>query len=196
MPLFNKFFLPIVQEVVFHDIFDVLWYIIPSVSTVMTIGALMIGGYVSRKLYITRKIDPEEIMRRHRFLRGIHTFLLNRCCINALYYKIAYSVIGLSRTLYRNVEMEGISRPKIRGINEFFNLAISWIISLSRKTYSSIELGGFEKFNQKVAENVTKFSERLRLTQTGVLSHNMLLMLLGMVMLLVLLLIFGQGHLR
>ena len=62
---------------------------------------------------------------------------------------------------------------------------------LSQWAYPSLELGCFEKFNQKVAENLTKLSEKLRRTQTGVLSHSMLVMLLGIIMLLVLLLMFG-----
>ncbi|MFQ6095164.1 MAG: proton-conducting transporter membrane subunit, partial [Candidatus Bathyarchaeia archaeon] len=218
MPSFNKFFLPIVHEVVFRDVFDVLLYIVPSASAILTISALMICGYVSRQLYMARKIDPEEIVQRHRFLRGIRSFLLNRCYIDALYYKVAYFVIDLSRMLYRNVEMEGIRRPRIRGINEFFDLAVRWMISFSRWMYPSVELGYFERFNQKVAENISKLSQwgypsielggfeefnrkvaekltrlsgKLRETQTGVLSHNMLIMLFGIVMLLVLLLTFG-----
>ncbi len=218
MPFFNQFYLPIVQEVVFNNVFDVLWYIIPSVSTVLTIAALIVGGYVSRKLYIIRRMEPDEIMRRYPLLRGIHGVLLNRCYINAFYYKVAHSAINLSRVLYRNVEMEGVRRPRIRGINEFFDLAVRWMISLSRGVYSSVELegfekfnrkiaekltnlsqwaypsvelGGFEKFNRKVAEVATRFSEKLRETQTGVLSHHMLAMFIGIIVLLALLLVFG-----
>jgi NADH-quinone oxidoreductase subunit L len=222
IPLLNRFYLPIVQEVVFNDVFDVLWYIIPSVSTVLTIAALIVGGYVSRKLYITRRMAPDEIMQRYPFFNGIRTVLLNRCYINAFYYKVAHSAIHLSRILYRNVEMRGIRRPRIRGINEFFDLAVRWMISLSRWVYSSVELeglemfnrkmaekltslsqwaytsvelGGFEKFNQKVAQDATKFSEKLRETQTGILSHNMLAAFLGIITLLVMILVLG-GYLR
>lgn len=118
--------------------------------------------------------------------------------------------------------MRGIRRPRIRGINEFFDLAVRWMISLSRWVYSSVELeglemfnrkiaekltslsqwaytsvelGGFEKFNQKVAQDATKFSEKLRETQTGILSHNMLATFLGIITLLVMILVLG-GYLR
>ncbi|MDH5686796.1 MAG: proton-conducting transporter membrane subunit [Candidatus Bathyarchaeota archaeon] len=218
MPLLNQFYLPIVQEVVFNNVFDVLWYIIPSVSTVLTISALIVGGYVSRMLYIKRRIEPDEITQRYPFLRGIHAALLNRCYINAFYDKVARTAINLSQMLYRNVEMEGIRRPRIRGINEFFDLAVRWMISLSRWVYSSVELGGlekvnqgiaekltnlsqriyqsvelggFEEFNKEIAQDATRFSEKLRETQTGVLSHNMLVVFLGMIIVLVLFLMFG-----
>lgn len=129
------------------------------------------------------------------YIQAVLVFVLGRCYINALYYKIGHSVIHLSRTLYRNVEMEGIRKPRI---SEMFDLAVGWILSLSQRVYSSVELGYFEAFNrriaeslakvsqwaypsvelgcfemfnQKVAENVTKLSEKLRETQTGILSY-------------------------
>ncbi|NIR86764.1 hypothetical protein GWO13_04010 [Candidatus Bathyarchaeota archaeon] len=191
IPLLNNFFLPIVNERIFHDFFGVLIYIVPSISTVMTIAALIIGGYISRQLYIVRKISPREIMRRYPVLKKIRTFFLNRCYIDSLYYKIAYCAISFSRKLYRNVEMEGIKRLRIKGIDDLFNIAVKWMVSLSQRIYPSIELGFFEKFNQKVAENATKLSEKLRGTQTGVLSYNMLTMLIGIAMLAFLILIFG-----
>ena len=218
IPLFNSYFLPIVNELVFRNFLDVLIYIVPSISTLMTITALIVGGYISRQLYIVRKISPRDIMRRYPILTKIHTFFLNRCYIDALYYKIAYLAISFSRKLYRNVEMKGIKRLRIKGIDELFNIAVKWMALLSRRIYRSVELGlfeafnqkivegiaklsrwiypsielrCFEKFNQKVAENTTKLSEKLRWTQTGVLSYNMLIMLIGIAMLAFLLLVFG-----
>ncbi|MDH5713023.1 MAG: hypothetical protein OEY83_03685, partial [Candidatus Bathyarchaeota archaeon] len=191
IPLFNNYFLPIVNELVFRNFLDVLIYIVPSISTVMTIIALIVGGYISRQLYIVRKISPKEITSRYPVLTKIHTFFLNRCYIDALYYRIAYFAISFSRKLYRNVEMKGIKRLRIKGIDELFNIAVKWMALLSRRIYSSVELGCFEKFNQKVAESTTKLSEKLRWTQTGVLSYNMLIMLIGIAMLAFLLLVFG-----
>ena len=191
IPLFNNYFLPIVNELVFRNFLDVLIYIVPSISTVMTIIALIVGGYISRQLYIVRKISPREITSRYPVLTKIHTFFLNRCYIDALYYRIAYFAISFSRKLYRNVEMKGIKRLRIKGIDELFNIAVKWMALLSRRIYSSVELGCFEKFNQKVAESTTKLSEKLRWTQTGVLSYNMLIMLIGIAMLAFLLLVFG-----
>mgnify|MGYP003874973791 CR=1 FL=1 len=194
IPVFNGFFLPVVREMIFPSVFEVLIYIIPSISTVMTIIALLIGGYISHQLYISHKIDPEEVMKKFPFLTKIHAFLLNRCYIDALYYKVAYHAIGLSRSLYKGVEMEGIKMFRIRGINEFFDISVRWLSSLSRWIYPSIELGCFEKFNQRVVESVTKISGRMREVQTGVLSYNMLMMLFGTIMLALLLFMFGGGY--
>lgn len=221
IPLFNNYFLPIVNELVFPNFFDVLIYIIPSISTLMTIAALIVGGSVSRQLYMVRKISPRELMNRYPILTKIHTFFLNRCYIDLLYYKIADCTISFSRKLYNSVEMKGVKRLRIRGIDELFNIAVKWMASisqriypfielgyfeafnrkiaksiakLSRWIYSSVELGCFEMLNQKVAENTSKLSEKLRGTQTGVLSYNMLIMLIGILVLAVSLLMF-RGYL-
>ena len=245
IPLFNEFFMPIVGQVVFRNVFDVALYIIPSVSTVMTVTALVVGGYVSRQLYLARKIDPREIMMRYPFLVKIHALFLNRFYVYSLYHKIAYGVIAFSRKLYTNVEMEGIRTFRIRGINEFFDLVMRWLASLaqwlypsvefryfekagrrfalnvtrlSQWLYQSVELASFEKldeeiaektnqlsswlypsvevksfegFNQTVMENTTSLSERIRQTQTGVLSYNMIIIVIGITILAVSLLIFG-----
>jgi NADH-quinone oxidoreductase subunit L len=222
IPLLNNFFLPIVGEVIFQNVFDVVMYIVPSISTVMTIIALIVGGYVSRQLYITHEFDYEKIVKRFPPLKSIHAFFLNRCYIDYIYHKIAHGAIIFSRKIYRNVEMEGIKSFRIGGINEFFDMAINWLALLSQLIYPSIELryferlnqkiavnvtrfsgwiypsvelAGFEGFNQKLAENTSKLSKRLRETQTGVLSYNMLIMLIGIIMIAVLFVIFG-GYLE
>lgn len=191
MPLFNKYFLPTVGRVVFQNVFDVIWYIIPSVSTAATLLALAVGGYVSSQLYITRKFDPGNIMNKHRFISRIHAFFLNRCYVIRLYEEIGHGAVMLSRKLYRNVEMEGIRTFKISGISEFFDVAILWMASFSQWMYPSVELGGFERLNQVLLEGVTKMSQKIRAVQTGVLSVNMLVMLIGAVVLAVSLMLFG-----
>jgi len=249
IPLLNDYFMPIVGEVVFRNVFEVAVYIIPSISTVMTVTALIVGSYFSRQLYITRKIDPKAILTRYPFLVKIRALFLNRFYIYSLYHKIAYGIIIFSRKLYKNVEMEGIRTFRIRGINEFFDLVMRWLASLSQWLYPSVEFRYFEKFGRKLAENVTELSQwvyqsvelasfdrlnqevadkadqlsrwlypsvelrsfegfnqtvmenttglsdRIRKTQTGVLSYNMLIILIGMAILVVSLLIFG-GYMR
>jgi hypothetical protein len=196
IPLFNGWFLPVVGEVVFQNVFDVVQYIVPSISTLMTILALIIGGYVSTQLYITRKMDPAEIARKHRSVAKIHAFFLNRCYIDFIYRQIGYVGLAISKRLYRSVEMEGIKSFRIRGINEFFDVGIKWLSSLSQWIYPSVELEGFERLNQILVKYTTKLSEKIRFTQTGILSVNMLFMLVGAIVLAVLLLFLGGfgGH--
>ena len=177
--LFNDYFMPIIGVKVFRDVFDFLIYIIPSVSTLMTLLALAAGSYASYRLYIARNVEPSEIMRKYPFMNRIHLFLQERCFLDAAYRIIARGTVALARGLYRTVEMEGMRTFKIRGINEFFDIAIKWLASLSQWIYPFVELGFFERFNMKIVEGAVKISEKIRSLQTGILSYNMLLMTIG-----------------
>ena len=189
--LFSDYFMPITGMTVFRDVFDFIIYIIPSASTLMTILALTIGGYASYQLYIARNVDPGELMERHLFMNKFRLFLQKRCLIDVAYSKIARGTVLLARGLYRNVEMEGIKTFRIRGINEFFDIAIRWLASLSQWIYPSVELGIFERFNERLVEEVVRISEKIRSIQTGILSYNMLLMAIGVAAIGLILLAFG-----
>jgi len=189
--LLNDYFMPIIGMTVFSDVFDFVIYIIPSVSTLMTILALAIGGYASHQLYIARIRDPSDLMRRHPIIDRFRLFLQRRCLIDVAYREAARGVVLLARGLYRNVEMEGIKTFKIRGINEFLDIAIKWLASLSQWIYPSVELGIFEKFNERLVKETIRISEKIRSVQTGILSYNMLLMTVGAVTIGIILLTFG-----
>ena len=130
-------------------------------------------------------------MKRHLFMNRFRLFLQKRCLIDVAYSKVARGIILLARGLYRNVEMEGIKTFRIRGINEFFDIAIKWLASLSQWIYPSVELGIFERFNERLVEGVVKTSEKIRSIQTGILSYNMLFMAIGVVAIGLILLAFG-----
>jgi len=189
--LFNDYFMPITGMKVFQDVLGFVVYIIPSLSTLMTVLALAIGGYASYQIYMAGNLNPKEIMQRHPFMSKVYLFLQKRCLIDVAYNEIARGAIALSRGLYRNVEMEGIKTFRIRGINEFFDIAIRWLASLSQWIYPSVELGIFERFNERLVEEIARVSDKIRSVQTGVLSYNMLLMAVGAVAVGVILLIFG-----
>jgi len=189
--LFNDYFMPITGTIVFSDVFDFVIYIIPSASTLMTMLALAIGGYASYQLFITRNIDPNDLMQRHPFMDKFRLFLQERCLIDAAYREVARGTVALARGLYRNVEMEGIKTFKIRGINEFFDIAIRWLASLSQWIYPTVELGIFERFNERLVKETIRISEKIRSVQTGVLSYNMLLMAAGILAIGIILLASG-----
>ncbi|RJS93443.1 hypothetical protein CW705_01495 [Candidatus Bathyarchaeota archaeon] len=193
--LFNDYFIPITGTTVFQNVFDFLVYIIPSASTLMTLLALAVGGYASYQLYITRSFDSNELMQKHPFIDKLRLFLQKRCLIDAAYREVAHGTIVLARGLYRNVEMEGIKTFRIRGINEFFDIAIMWLASLSHWIYPFVELGIFERFNERLVEVIGKVSEKVRSIQTGILSYNMLLIAAGVVMIGVILLM-SRGFLE
>jgi len=177
VPLLNNFFLPIVSGLVFQNAIDFVVYIIPSISTVLTIIALLVFGNISRMIYYKHKIDAEQILEKHVILAKLHSLVLNRFYISLLYRKIADYTVGLSIRLYRNVEIEGVRRPRIRGLSQFFDSVTRLMVSFSERA-SVIELE-FEALNSKVAETTTFVAEKLRGLQTGVLSYNMLLVLVG-----------------
>jgi NADH:ubiquinone oxidoreductase subunit 5 (subunit L)/multisubunit Na+/H+ antiporter MnhA subunit len=65
---------------------------------------------------------------------------------------------------------------------------------LSAVMYKYPELGGIDALNYFMANHVTSFCRRFRKTHTGTLSHNMLAVFIGIVLLMILLFFFG-GHL-
>ena len=105
IPFFNRFFFPLLHQMFLKDVFDVLIYILPSISTILTLLALAIGGYPAYRIYVARKSDPTKLIERHRLLGKAHTFLRNQCYINTLYYKIAYGTIRFSKIMYRYLDM-------------------------------------------------------------------------------------------
>lgn len=76
-------------------------------------------------------------------------------------------------------------------IDAFYYKVAHGVISLSQWAYPLVELGCFEGFNHRVATNMATLTGRIRETQTGLLSHNMLAVLCGIVLLAILLLFHG-----
>ncbi len=216
---FNGFLLPLpfLQQPTFNGIIDVLVYIIPSISTVLTCVAVALGGYPAYKIYIRHEVDAGRLTDKYRVLKIAHKLLRNRFYIDALYYEVAYSARFLSQKInsslehglnalngfvasrflplaeitYKYVETEGITRPQIRGFSKFLEMTSRWVVSLSQWTYPHLELGFLEVFNYKFAKGVAYLSDKIRKTHTGVLSYNMLAILAGIVLLIILLIKFG-----
>ena len=184
IPSFNKFLQPLLHTLTFPTIVDVLVYIVPSISTVLTCVAVAVGGYPAYQLYIARRVDPAKLIKEHPFLKKIHTFFWNRFYINALYYKIfAYPAITLSKGLYKRLEFGGI---------DTFNYAVAGFFKrISKAAYKKLELGGIDALNYLIANVTTSFCRRFRKTHSGILSYNMLAVSVGIVLLIALIFIFG-----
>jgi len=184
IPSFNRLLQPLLHTLTFPTIVDGLAYIILSISTVLTCGAVAIGGYSAYQLYIAHRVDPAKLIREHSFLRKIHSFFWNRFYINALYYKFfAYPTIALSKRLYKRLEFGGIDR---------FNYYVAFFFRrISKAVHERFELGGIDTLNYLVANVTTSFCQHFRKTQSGVLSYNMLAVSVGIVFLIVLIFIFG-----
>ncbi len=212
---FNLFLLP--RQVVFNGVTDVLLYLIPSFSTVLTCVAVALGAYPAYKIYISGKVDAWELMERHGFLKRLNSLFRNRFYVDTLYSKVAYLIRHISYKLFHSseytidgfnnfvalhfysfaglvhkyVETEGISKPEIRGFSRFFETMTARVVSLSEWAYPHLELGGFEEFNRKLAMIISVLSSRVRKIQTGVLSYNMLIIICGIIIMLILIMKLG-----
>ncbi|MDH5449531.1 MAG: NADH-quinone oxidoreductase subunit L [Candidatus Bathyarchaeota archaeon] len=218
---FNKFLLPMpfLGQLTFNNITEVLRYIIPSISTVLTCVAVALGGYPAYKIYIMHEADAGRLMEKYSFLKTAHRFLRNRFYIDAFYYKVASSArffsqkihnsleyglnllnsftasrfLSLARITHKYVETEGITKPQIMGFRKFLDTAYRGMAMLSQLAYPRLELGGLEGFNRLIAKTVTNLSEKFRKIQSGVLSYNILAVFAGFILLAILLLLFGGG---
>jgi len=131
---FNKFLLPLefLHQLTFNNIIDVLVYIVPSISTVLTCVAVALGGYPAYKIYITRKSDAGRLMEKYRFLKIAHKFLRNRFYIDAFYYKVASSARFFSQKIHNSLEY---------GIDTVNRLVAHSAVIFSHKIHSSLEYG-------------------------------------------------------
>jgi len=105
--------------------------------------------------------------------------------------KLAERVFSVAQKGYKYFELEGIEGYGIRGLDELFSTATQGVIIVSQWTYPNIELKGLENFNETLVNTVNRVTERLRDLHTGILSLNMLGVLIGIVLLAILLVIFG-----
>ena len=182
IPSFNKFLLPLLGTLSFSNIVDVLMYIVPSISTVLTCVAVAVGGYPAYQLYIARRVNPVKLIKEHRFLGKVYGFLWKRCYMNALYYKIADGTSAFAKIVYKRLERNiDASNYRVAG---FFR-------RLSRVMHKYLELRGIDALNYFLAHRLTSFARRFKKTHTGVLPYNMLTAFVGAIILIVLLLLFG-----
>ncbi|MFQ6081029.1 MAG: NADH-quinone oxidoreductase subunit L [Candidatus Bathyarchaeia archaeon] len=211
IPRFNMFFLPLLNKLIFKNIFDVLKYIVPSISTPLSCLALAVGGYLAYELYMARKGDPAKLIEEHRFLRKAHDLLWNRCYVDTFYYKIFVDgTKALSQKVYRYFEVSVIDQanlaiasffrrlsevmykyPELKGIDALNYSVARFFRRLSEITYEYPELRGIDAFNYLVADVTATFCQYFRKTHSGVLSHNMLAASIGFLLLIILIFIFG-----
>ena len=76
-------------------------------------------------------------------------------------------------------------------IDAFYHKIADGTKELCRVVCKRVEVGVFDAFNYFVAECIEKFYQGFRKMQTGVLSWNMILVMLGATLLLILMLLFG-----
>jgi NADH-quinone oxidoreductase subunit L len=161
---FNRFLLPmpLLKQLTFNNIVEVLVYIVPSISTVLTCVAVAFGGYPAYKIYVARKVDAGRLMEKYRFLKIAHKFLRNHFYIDAFYYKVASSARFFSQKTYNSLEygVDAVNRlvaqsavifsQKIHSsleysLNALNGFMASLFLSLARITYKYVETEGITK---------------------------------------------------
>jgi len=133
IPSFNKFLLPLLDTLTFSNIVDVLMYIVPSISTVLTCVAVAVGGYPAYQLYVARRVNPVKLIEEHRFLGKVYGFLWKRCYIDAFYHKVAGLFRRLSSLMYKYPELRGID-----ALNYFLAHFVTSFTRRFRKTHTGV----------------------------------------------------------
>jgi len=159
------------------------WHIIVPLFSIIMIA---IGGAPSYMIYIARKIDPELVVGRSSLLRAIYKFLIMRWYINPVYYIVFVNgLISFSRSAYKYIE--------ISILEQFNAIFVNFFKRLSDAFFDYVELSIFEKFNISLARLFKVFSRILRRVQTGVLSYNIVEMVIGMLLLILIAMLFILG---
>ena len=183
---FNKFLLPMpfLEQLRFNNLNEVLVYLVPSISTVLTCVAVAVGGYPAYRIYVARKVDAGKLTEKYRFLKTANRILRNRFYIDAFYYEVASSARLLSQKINNSIEygIDAINRliahstrvfsQKIcKSLEYSLNVLNGFIatrfLSLARSTYKYVEtegiakpqIRGFSKFYEMISGQVVSLSQ-------------------------------------
>jgi len=138
-----------------------------------TSGAmLLLGGIIGWVFYLGRRIDPWSFVKDSEFLSSVHTFLWNRWYLNKLYYLVF--VDGL--ILFSEYVFKGLEQIIFGTISD---LVANISISFSRGLFKRAEVGIIDGVvNRGVPDLFTAIYDRVKKLQTGVLSYNLMYMVL------------------
>jgi len=143
----------------------------PNVQIALGTSLLMlvIGFFPAFMLYIRRDGKTPKPT-----IKPIYKFLRNRWYINEAYYRVfVRGTVRAGSGLYKYAETKGIDRLNY-ALAEAAKRISNWL-------YRYPEMKGLEGFNRGVAKTFSAFGKRFRKLQTGVLSYNMIGVLLGMI---------------
>jgi NADH-quinone oxidoreductase subunit L len=145
----------------------------------LSAAMLLIGGVLGRTFYLTGKMDSWAFVKSKPLLKSIHTFLWNRWYLNPAYYTIfVYGVIDLAKGPFSTVE------------TKFFG-GISDVVARSSLKASAMMFNDFEVrgmdgvINRGVPALFTRIYHTVKKVQTGVLSYNIMYIVLLLVLLLI-----------
>ena len=157
------------------------------VSSLITIGFIIVGLFFSVQLYVRRKVSPSRIVGESGVAHTLHTFLENRWYINAVYYKVFVNApLRASYWAFDNLEIGGLERVNdgARALALWFSAGGNWF---DRNVIDMISDGA--------ARAGKRLSRAFRRLQTGVLEQYALVLAVGLIILLLLFLLLSGVHL-
>jgi NADH:ubiquinone oxidoreductase subunit 5 (subunit L)/multisubunit Na+/H+ antiporter MnhA subunit len=160
---------------------------------------LLIGGVLGWTFYLSRKVDSWEFVSGNPILKPIHTFLFNRWYMNSTYYTIfVYGLIDFARATFAT--LESLVFDKISGFVSGAAIAFGKILSVFQaKVYDPLLNTGImhvfvegskglfkdvetevvdEGLNVGVPAAMIRLHNRVKKLQTGVLSYNIVYMVI------------------
>jgi len=160
---------------------------------------LLIGGVLGWAFYLARKVDSWAFVSGSRLLKGVHTFLWNRWYMNPIYYAVFVDgLLDLKEVIFRGLEkvffdkisgaVSGFTLALGRGLRVFENNAYDPAINLgiptafvegSKALFKDVESDVIDRgLNVGVPAAATGLYHRVKKLQTGVLSYNILYMVI------------------
>jgi NADH-quinone oxidoreductase subunit L len=104
IPVFNTFFLPLVKTTFLVDVFEVSIYILPTVSTILSLIFCGVGAFLAYHVYVTQRFPVDRWMQKFTVLQVTHRVLFNRFYFDTFFQKLAEWVISASALLMKFVE--------------------------------------------------------------------------------------------
>lgn len=152
-----------------------------SLSAVM----LAIGGILGWVFYVGRKVDPGDVLRDSPTLKRVHTFLWNRWYMNPLYYAVFVDgILALKQRIFDGFE----SRVMFR----LGDIVAKATVAISGVLYGGVEVSIMEgTINTGVPSAVTALYHKVKKLQTGLLSYNIIYMVVLLVVIIIGLVLWG-----
>ena len=104
IPAFNTFFLPLVMKPFLVDVFEVSIYILPTMSTILSLLFCGVGAFLAYHVYVTQRFPVDRWIQQFAVLQVTHRVLFNRFYFDTFSQKLAERVIAASTLLMKFVE--------------------------------------------------------------------------------------------
>lgn len=151
--------------------------------SLITLGALIIGGVPSYLLYIRQSINRVSLVEGNVILRALHRFFENRWYINALYLKLLGGFLWFCRGLFKKFDL---------AVLEGINVGVAEVVRRSSIGVRWADEHVVDRLADGIKDSGVFVSEEIKPVQTGRISDYAFVFLFGLAMLILTLLV-SQG---